>query len=153
MFWKVVNKIISEAISIFEMNKRRSILIWTIKWCFLFPTANDNLAWFLLYRVKFNIWHRSLSYKPLLIFIAFLHVTFTPVILLKSVLLKYIFKFKLWQIYWQFFSIIVGLQCSVNFYCTEKWPSHIYIYILFQKWTFFPLIFFSFITFSFILLI
>ena len=27
------------------------------------------------------------------------------------------------------FSFIVDLQCSVNFYCTSKWPSHIYIYL------------------------
>ena len=26
------------------------------------------------------------------------------------------------------FSIIVNLQCSVNYYCTAKWLSHIYIY-------------------------
>ena len=36
------------------------------------------------------------------------------------------------------FSIIVDLQCSVNFYCTEKWPSHTYTYIFF-----FPQIFSS----------
>ena len=34
------------------------------------------------------------------------------------------------------FAIIVGLQCSVSFYCTAKWPSHthiyIYLYILFS---------------------
>ena len=29
------------------------------------------------------------------------------------------------------FSIIVDLQCSVNFCYTAKWPSHTYIYILF----------------------
>ena len=29
------------------------------------------------------------------------------------------------------FSIIVGLQCSVNVYCTAKWPSHTYTCILF----------------------
>ena len=29
------------------------------------------------------------------------------------------------------FSIIAGLQCSVNFYCTAKWPSHTHTYILF----------------------
>ena len=28
-----------------------------------------------------------------------------------------------------YFSIIVDVQCSVNFYCTAKWPSHTYIYI------------------------
>ena len=30
-----------------------------------------------------------------------------------------------------FFSIIVGLQCPLNFYCIAKWPSHTYVYILF----------------------
>ena len=29
------------------------------------------------------------------------------------------------------FSVITGLQCSVNFYWTAKWPSHTYVYILF----------------------
>ena len=28
------------------------------------------------------------------------------------------------------FSIIVGIQCSVDFYCTAKWPSHTYICII-----------------------
>ena len=28
------------------------------------------------------------------------------------------------------FSIMVGLQWSVSFYCTAKWPSHTHIYIL-----------------------
>ena len=27
------------------------------------------------------------------------------------------------------FSTIVDLQCSVNFYCMAKWPSHIYRYV------------------------
>ena len=27
------------------------------------------------------------------------------------------------------FSVVFDLQCSVNFYCTAKWPSHTYIYI------------------------
>lgn len=27
--------------------------------------------------------------------------------------------------------IIVGLQCSINFHCTAKWPSYTYIYTLF----------------------
>ena len=30
-----------------------------------------------------------------------------------------------------FFSIIVGLQYSVNFYFTAKWQSHTYVYVLF----------------------
>ena len=30
-----------------------------------------------------------------------------------------------------YFSIIVSLQCSVNFYCTAEEPSHTYTYILF----------------------
>ena len=30
-----------------------------------------------------------------------------------------------------FFSIIVDLQCSVNFYCTAEWPSCTYVCILF----------------------
>ena len=30
------------------------------------------------------------------------------------------------------FFITVDLQCSVNFCCTAKWPSHTYIYMLFQ---------------------
>ena len=35
------------------------------------------------------------------------------------------------------FSSIVDLQCSVNFYCTAKWPSqayvYVYVYILFSS--------------------
>ena len=30
------------------------------------------------------------------------------------------------------FSVIVDLQCSVNFYCTAKGPSHAYIYLSFS---------------------
>ena len=29
------------------------------------------------------------------------------------------------------FSMMVGLQCSVNFYCTAKGPSHTYMYTFF----------------------
>ena len=31
-----------------------------------------------------------------------------------------------------FFSSVLGLQCCINFCCTEKWPGHICIYILFH---------------------
>ena len=37
-----------------------------------------------------------------------------------------------------FSPIIVGLQCSVNFYCTAKWPSHIYMYIYIYFFSHFP---------------
>ena len=35
------------------------------------------------------------------------------------------------------FSIIVYLQCCINFYCTAKWPSFIYIYIYTYTYTLF----------------
>ena len=49
------------------------------------------------------------------------------------------------------FSIIVGLQCSVNFYHRAKWPSHTHIYILFltlfSSYSIISVIMFSFFLF------
>ena len=46
-----------------------------------------------------------------------------------------------WYILFNGFSIffsIIALQCFVNFYCTAKWISHIYIYISLPFWVSLP---------------
>ena len=48
-------------------------------------------------------------------------------------ILYFILLYSLTFIYiFLFFSLIVDLQCSVNFFCIAKWPSHICVWLSFS---------------------